>query len=186
MSSIHLATPSSLETILNNTLSKLFPFPLSWGPHSFLSHPRPHFCLWQMSHKSPSASYTIRAHGSAYWMAMPLLKLSSTQLTTCLNLLGLCFSIFGQPHSCFEIHSVLLDWFQRLWWTALLLVSCVFAPPNQGLLLKGPTDQVFLFLPFGFAYFLPTAFPKRSLNPNHDMPQFVEVMPSESWHLHKL
>lgn len=59
-----------------------------------------------------------------------------------------------------------------------LLVSSVFAHPSPKPRspARGSTYQVFLFFPFGFLYFLPTAFPKCSLNPNyHDMLPFCSV-----------
>lgn len=107
---IGLATPGSLETIINNTYLNCFHSfcPGGLAPSSYTTAtPNPPLCFpSQMSHESPSASYMITPcdepceHTRAQGMWVPFLKLSTTQLGTCLlRLLGPCFSVFRGPFS---------------------------------------------------------------------------------------
>lgn len=91
------------------------------------------------------------------------------------NFLVWCFFLFLWRFSYWESHFVLFpDWFWRLWWAILLLISHL--SPKSVSSDWGSIDQVFLFLPSGFPYFFSNAFLKCSLNPNyHDVPQFCWV-----------
>lgn len=106
---IHLATPGSLETIINNTYLNCF-HSLCPGASNLPHIPTPFFPR-QMSHEGPSASYGTTPqdgpfkHTRAHCSARLLLKLSTTAFNlSSHHLLRLGVSIFLRPHSCFGIH----------------------------------------------------------------------------------
>lgn len=181
---IHLATPGSLETIVNNTYLNCF-HSLCPGGLEPSTQPHPIFLMTNESWESLCFVWDHTTGWAFQTHPCPLLSQAAAQTfhhtasnMSVHHLLGLGVSIFLRPHLCFEIHPLFYSQLdgRDCEGAILLLVSPVLAHPlSQTNLscLRVLQIRNNVLLPFGFSYFLPNALPKCSLNPSyHAVPQF--------------
>lgn len=121
---IPLATPGSLETIINNTYQNCFHSLCPGGlPPSSHTTPTPFF---PMTNESPASLCFLHDHTTGWAFQTYQCPLNSrVVLGTCLGLLGLRSCTLLGPSLALRFP----DWFHRLWWTRLSVAPPVLPPP---------------------------------------------------------